>query len=290
MVKDLKVTNGRFGFGDRVLFSDISFEVGDNQVLTILGPNGAGKTTLLKCVMGFYKWSSGKAEFNGRDISTFSPRELTKHLAYVPQMKSATFDYTVREMVMMGRSGHIGMYDSPSEADEAIVYSYLERLNIASLADRRYNTLSGGEMQLVMIARALVSEPEILVLDEPESNLDYSNQLRIMDLIEELSGEMTCIINTHYPEHALRISDKTLMLDGKGNYIFGDTADVITEENLMNVFRVKARTGSMTENGETYRFIIPIGRLRCPGCVSVRRPTAVTVSYASVRTYRRARS
>ena len=262
MVKGLKVTGGCFGFGDRRLFDDISFEVGEREVLTILGPNGAGKTTLLKCTMGFYDWDSGVAELNGRDIRSYSPRELTKHLSYVPQMKDAAFDFTVEEMVMMGRAGHIRIYESPGDRDRELVRTYLERLGIDHLADRHYNTLSGGEMQLVMIARALVSEPEILVLDEPESNLDYSNQLRILDLIEELSREMTCVINTHYPEHALRISDKTLMLDGRGGYIYGNTEDVITEENLMDVFRVHARIGSFEHEGEIHKFIVPLGRLQ----------------------------
>ena len=277
MVKGLKVTDGCFGFGDRMLFNGISFEVGEKQVLTILGPNGAGKTTLLKCMMGFYKWASGTSELNGKDITSYSPREITRHLSYVPQMKDTTFDYSVREMVMMGRAGHIKLYESPGDKDREIVDRYLERLDITHLADRRYNTLSGGEMQLVMIARALVSEPEFLVLDEPESNLDYSNQLRILDLIEELSKEMTCIINTHYPEHALRISDKTLMLDGRGGYICGDTEEVITEQNLMDVFRVRARIGTMDENGETYRYIVPVGRIRCRGCASALLPKAVMV-------------
>ena len=277
MVKGLKVTDGCFGFGDRMLFNGISFEVGEKQVLTILGPNGAGKTTLLKCMMGFYKWASGTSELNGKDITSYSPREITRHLSYVPQMKDTTFDYSVREMVMMGRAGHIKLYESPDDKDREIVDRYLERLDITHLADRRYNTLSGGEMQLVMIARALVSEPEFLVLDEPESNLDYSNQLRILDLIEELSKEMTCIINTHYPEHALRISDKTLMLDGRGGYICGDTEEVITEQNLMDVFRVRARIGTMDENGETYRYIVPVGRIRCRGCASALLPKAVMV-------------
>ena len=288
MVQGLKVTDGNFGFGSHRLFDRISFEVGEREVLTVLGPNGAGKTTLLKCTMGFYEWDSGIAELNGRDIRSYSPREMSKHLSYVPQMKDATFDYTVSEMVMMGRASHIMLYDSPGDRDREIVDSYMERLGIGHLADRRYNTLSGGEMQLAMIARALVSEPEILVLDEPESNLDYSNQLRILDLVEELADEMTCIINTHYPEHALRISDKTLMLDGRGGFIYGGTEDVITEENLMDVFRVRAKIGALEEGGETYRYIVPIGRIRCRGFASALPPKAVMGSSMSDRTFRRA--
>ena len=257
----MRVHDGCFGFGDRVLFKDLSFEVEDRRVMTILGPNGAGKTTLLKCMMGMYRWRSGGAELNGRDISGMSPKEITKHIAYVPQMKSSSFDYTVEEMIMMGRASHIKLYESPGEKDKAIVSRYMDRLDISGLAERRYNTLSGGEMQMVMIARALVSEPEILVLDEPESNLDYSNQLKILDIIEELSQEMACVINTHYPEHALRISDTTLMLDGRGRWVFGNTPDIINEDNLLNIFRIRAKIGTVDDNGKEHRFIVPLERV-----------------------------
>lgn len=261
MVVNLKVVDGCFGFSDRILFKDLSFDVGEKQVLTILGPNGAGKTTLLKCIMGIYRWRSGRSELDGKDIKEMSPKDVTKHIAYVPQMKTASFDYSVKEMVMMGRASHIKLYDSPGDTDREIVDSYMRKLGISELAERRYNTLSGGEMQMVMIARALVSEPEILILDEPESNLDYSNQLKILDLIEELSQEMTCIINTHYPEHALRISDTTLMLDGHGGWVFGDTRDIINEENLLNIFRIRARIGTIDDNGAEHRFIVPLERI-----------------------------
>lgn len=262
MVVRLAVRNGTFGYGERILFDSVSIEAEEKGVLTILGPNGAGKTSFLKCIMGINKWISGTSELDGKDIKTMSPREITRHIAYVPQMKGASFDYSVREMVMMGRASHIRIYESPGEKDREIVDGYMDRLGISGLADRRFNTLSGGEMQMAIIARALVSEPSILILDEPESSLDYSNQLKILDLIAELSQEMLCVINTHYPEHALRISDHTLMLDGKGGSIFGATGDVITEGNIERVFGVRARIGSFEDDGETHKFIVPLGRLR----------------------------
>ncbi len=262
MVVKLAVRNGSFGYGDRILFENVSIEAEDKGVLTILGPNGAGKTSFLKCLMSINKWTSGTSELEGKDISTMSPKEITRHIAYVPQMKGASFDYSVRDMVMMGRASHIRIYESPGDRDMEIVDGYMERLGISALAERRFNTLSGGEMQMATIARALVSEPSILILDEPESSLDYSNQLKILDLISELSEEMLCIINTHYPEHALRISDHTLMLDGKGGSIYGPTGDVITEENIERVFGVHARIGSFEHEGEIHKFIVPLGRLQ----------------------------
>lgn len=253
----LKVDKGMFGYGDDVLFRDIDFELGDSEILTILGPNGAGKTTLLKCVMGILKWKQGRSELNGKDIRSYSPKELSRVISYVPQMKGTSFDYSVEEMIMMGRSPHIRLYESPSDKDWEIVDGYIERLGISRFRKRNYNTLSGGEMQLVMIARALVSQPTILVLDEPESNLDYYNQLKILDLIEDVSKDMSCVINTHYPEHALRISDKTLMLDSEGRYLYGRTEDVVTEDNLERVFGVRTIMGSVERDSMKYQYIIP---------------------------------
>ena len=262
MVVNLNVHGGSFGYSEIDLFRDVNLDVEGSEVLTILGPNGAGKTTLLKCIMGFLPWRSGRSELNGRVMESYTAKQLTKHMAYVPQMKAPSFDYSVREMVLMGRAPHIRLYDQPGDDDRRIVSENLEMLGISHLSDRRFNTLSGGEMQLAMIARALVSEPEILILDEPESNLDYSNQLKVLDLIEEVSKDIACIINTHYPEHALRISDKTLILDGKGDYIYGKTKDVITEENLLRTFSIHARIGSMQEGSDTYSYIVPIRRVK----------------------------
>lgn len=253
----LKVDKGTFGYGDDVLFRDIDFELGDSEILTILGPNGAGKTTLLKCVMGILKWKQGRSELNGKDIRSYSPKELSRVISYVPQMKGTSFDYSVEEMIMMGRSPHIRLYESPSDKDWEIVDGYIERMGISRFRKRNYNTLSGGEMQLVMIARALVSQPTILVLDEPESNLDYYNQLKILDLIEDVSKDMSCVINTHYPEHALRISDKTLMLDSEGGHLYGRTEDVVTEDNLERVFGVRTIMGSVERDSMKYQYIIP---------------------------------
>ncbi len=258
----LAVRNGTFGYGERILFDNVTIEAEDKGVLTILGPNGAGKTSFLKCIMGMNKWISGTSELEGRDIASMSAKEITHHIAYVPQMKGASFDYSVKEMVMMGRASHIRIYESPGEKDREIVDGYMEKLGISGLAERRFNTLSGGEMQMAIIARALVSEPSILILDEPESSLDYSNQLKVLDLITELSQEMLCVINTHYPEHALRISDHTLMLDVKGGSIYGTTEEVSTEENIERVFGVHARIGSFEHEGEIHKFIVPLGRLQ----------------------------
>ena len=254
----LSVENGCFSYGQRELLKDVTFDVNPREVMTILGPNGAGKTTLLKCMMGLNTWDSGASYIEGKDISKMSIRDVSRHIAYVPQMKTSSFDYTVREVVMMGRSCHIPIFSTPGEDDVKIVEDTIGRLDIGHIANRKYNTLSGGEMQLVMIARALVSEPSVLVLDEPESNLDYYNQLKVLELIRDISKDVSCIINTHYPEHAISISQKTMMLDGKGDYLYGKTEEIITEENIERIFSVKAVIGNVERDSSSYRCIIPV--------------------------------
>jgi iron complex transport system ATP-binding protein len=254
----LTIQNGGFGYHDRYLFSNINLTVNTCEVLAILGPNGIGKTTLLKCMMNMLPWKEGYATLNDTDISEISVKMFWKQVAYVPQAKSSACNYSVRDMVVLGRSTHVSLYSQPDKNDEDVAERAMETLNIAHLASRSCRTLSGGEMQLVLIARALAGEPKILIMDEPESNLDFHNQLMILDKIRELSKTMTCIINTHYPEHALRISDKSLLFMGGGESIYGTTRDIITEENLRNAFNVNVKIGYVPVKEDMYHYILPL--------------------------------
>ncbi len=258
MAIKLNVSNGGFGYTQQYLFRNIDLVVEDCEVLAILGPNGIGKTTFLKCIVNMLSWREGRAYLNDFNIKDISSKELWKLVAYVPQAKSSAFNYTVHDMVVLGRSSHISIFSQPDKNDEKIVDRVLEKLKISHLSGRSCRTLSGGEMQLVLIARALAGEPKMLIMDEPESNLDFHNQLMILNIIKEISKSMTCIINTHYPEHALRISDKALLFKGNGETIFGKTNDVITEENLRQALNVNVLIGTVPVNTETYRYILPI--------------------------------
>ena len=258
MALKLEIKNGGFGYQTEYLFRHLNVTVENHEVLAVLGPNGIGKTTLLKCVMNMHPWKEGGAFLDGVDISAIPTKDFWKQVSYVPQAKSAALNYLVRDMVLLGRSAHLPLFGEPGGADEEIAERAMEMLNITHLADRSCRTLSGGELQLVLIARALASEPEILIMDEPESSLDYHNQLMILDKIKELSRTISCIINTHYPEHALRISDKALMFLGGGKSICGAAPEVITEENLRNAFKVDVMIGTVSKDANTYRYILPI--------------------------------
>lgn len=255
----LEVKNGSFSYGSREVLKDVSFHLEEQKIMTILGPNGVGKTTLLKCIMGFLQWDSGGTMISGKGLTEYSDKELWRKISYVPQAKQSVFSYGVLEMVVMGLDKENGFFYSPKKEHFERADEMLKELGIGRLADRYCSELSGGELQMVMLARAMVSGPELLILDEPESNLDMRNQLRILDAIEYASKEKNtaCVINTHFPSHALRLSDKTLLLGRGYKKKFGPTEEIITEENVEEFFRTRAKIVDFAAEGKTYRIIAP---------------------------------
>ncbi len=256
----LAVENGSFAYkAGKNILENINFSIDSGDLLAILGPNGAGKTTLLRCIMGFLKWSDGKSTLDGTDISKLSARALWSKVAYVPQAKSAICSYTIEDMIMLGRGSNMGFFSQPTEEDRDAVEKIINQLNISFLKGKACNEISGGELQMVLIAKALASAPEVLILDEPESNLDFRNQLMVLDTISKLvrSG-MTCIFNTHYPAHALQRANKALILDKNKNALFGDTLSVVTEENIEKAFGVRAVIGEVETNQSIMKDVIPL--------------------------------
>lgn len=258
---NFQVIEGSFYYdSSRKLLDRVGFSVGEGDVLAILGPNGAGKTTLLKCMMGLLPWREGSTFLDGSDIKAIPFRELWKTVAYVPQAKGSVFSYSAEEMVLLGRSAHIGMVSQPSKEDRERALRAMDSIGISYLAGKSCNKMSGGELQMVLIARALAAEPRILVLDEPESNLDYKNQLVVLDVIERLAREkgICSIFNTHYPAHALRVATKSLVLDGRGTCRFGDSKSVINSENLRSCFSVNVHIDKIDLGNNVYDLVIPL--------------------------------
>lgn len=263
----MKLTVEKAGFeykkGIPVL-ENIDFCVESGEILAILGPNGAGKTTLLRCMMGFLKWSCGRSKLNGEDISKMSSRKLWQSIAYVPQAKSSFSAMTAREMILLGMTNRIGVFSSPSEADMRDAKEIADKLRIGHLLDKKCTQISGGELQMVLIARALAAKPEILILDEPESNLDFKNQLIVLDTMSRLAAEGMCIVfNTHYPSHALTRATKSLLIGKAGvsqgvSCIFGDTVSVVTKENIRRTFGVEAVIGEVETAHNTYKSVMPL--------------------------------
>ncbi len=256
----LSVKNGSFAYpkGKKV-FSNINFEIQSGELMAILGPNGAGKTTLLRCIMGMLKWSEGESLLDGENIRSMPASKLWSKMAYVPQAKSASGAFTAFETVLLGRSSRINVFASPKKEDVRKAEEALERLGITHLADKKCSEMSGGELQMVLIARALAAEPEILILDEPESNLDFKNQLIVLDTMSALTREgMACIFNTHYPEHALRIADKSLILSKNGSCVFGETGKVLTRDSIRSAFGVEAAIGEIETPDSILKNVVPL--------------------------------
>lgn len=254
------VENGVFAYGGgRRVLDGISFSVSAGELLAILGPNGAGKTTLLRCMMGFLKWRAGRSTLDGRDIRTYTPDRLWRRMAYVPQARKAAVSFTVGELVLLGRGSRFSLFSQPSREDVRKAEEALDRLRLSHLAGRKCAELSGGELQMALIARALATEPELLILDEPESNLDFRNQLVVLDTMTELARDgVTCIFNTHYPAHALRMAGRSLLLRGDGRAECGDSRDIITERSLREAFGVEAVIGEVETPHNIYYDVLPI--------------------------------
>ena len=257
----LTVENGSFAYGRKTapIFENINFSVDSGEILAILGPNGAGKTTLLRCITGMLRWRSGASLLDGVPIRDMSSGELWRRMAYVPQAKAASSAYTAFETVLLGRSAHLSPFATPGAEDIRKAREAMELLGIQHLAEKKCSAISGGELQMVLIARALASEPQVLILDEPESNLDFKNQLVVLDAMTRLAGMgMTCVFNTHYPAHALQRSGKALILSRGGGYKFGNTAAVVTEDAIREAFGVEAVIGSVETPTSILQNVIPL--------------------------------
>lgn len=257
----LNVEQGVFGYEkNRTLLDGIHFSLKEGEILTVLGPNGVGKTTLLKCVVGLLRWRSGQTLLDSEPVAEIPAARLWKKISYVPQSKSFSLPYSVLDLVVMGRAPYIGLFSSPAKKDYELAEETLSGLGILHLKDKPCARISGGELQLVLIARSLVSEPQLIILDEPESHLDFKNQLVVLEKLQWIAAQrkIACIINTHYPENALRVSDSTLLMGLGKKYIFGNTQDVITEENLESIFGVRVKLVSFYVDGKSCKTIFPV--------------------------------
>lgn len=235
------------------VFENVSFAAKSGEVVALLGANGSGKTTLLKCLMGYLPLRTGEILLNGENIAKIPPRRLWQKISYVPQARRFESSLDVRNMILLGCASRIGVFSSPGERENRLVDDIADRLGIAHLLEKKCSEISGGELQMTLIARALASEPELLILDEPESNLDFRNQLIVLDTVSSLSKDgMTCILSTHYPDHALNRADKSLLLT-KDGAIFGKTREIVTRENIRHAFGVDAAIGEV----DGYSTVIP---------------------------------
>ncbi|GIN99893.1 iron ABC transporter ATP-binding protein [Brevibacillus halotolerans] len=239
--------------------NDINFELHPGEIMSILGPNGAGKTTMLKCIMGLLRWKKGETLLGGKPLSSYSRKEVWQTIGYVPQASKMTFGYSILDLVIMGRALLLHPYAQPSEVDRKAALDALDMVGIQHLAEQPCTAVSGGELQLALIGRTLVSEPNILVLDEPESHLDIHKQKIILQTIKKLVKErgLACVINTHYANHAFYFGDKVLMVAKDQPIITGPISELMTEENILNYFQIEVTKLLHKVDGHVYETIIP---------------------------------
>ena len=237
-VKDLTY---RYAKTAAPVLQGISFTAESGDFLSVLGANGAGKSTLFRCLLGGLTDYTGAIELDGRDVRTLSRRETAEHIAYIPQIHRPTFGYSVLDTTLMGLTRQLSPFRSPTPEMEKHAMDALEQMGVAQLAERNFATLSGGEQQLVLIARALCQQSDILVMDEPTSSLDYGNQLRVLERVRLLAQQgYTVLLSTHDPQHALRFSRRVLALSGGQVAAEGDTAEVLTPGLLRRLYGVEA--------------------------------------------------
>lgn len=256
----IDVQNLSFSYGKQPVIDGISFDIEKGTVVSLLGPNGVGKSTLFKCVLGILDSYHGEIFLGGENIRSFSPKALSKKIAYVPQSHYPAFQYTVFDMVLMGTSSQVSAFSSPGKKQQQIAQEALERLSISHLIHRDFMRLSGGERQLVLIARALAQQAPILMMDEPTANLDYGNQMHVLGCIQSLAKEgYTIIQSTHHPEQSFMFSDQIIAML-HGNLIAkGTPKEVIQSDVIKRLYHIDTKIESLYQ--DHFRVCLPVSML-----------------------------
>ncbi len=237
----LSMTDLKFGYTEnRSVLNSLSMQVEVGTITAILGPNGAGKTTLLHTILGLLKPQSGEIFLKDTPIENFSHRQLSRLIGLVPQAETIPFNFSVFEYVLLGRTPHMGIFNMPSTQDFKVVNQVLETLNLVKLKNRPMPELSGGERQMALVARALVQQPSVLLLDEPTSHLDLSNTGAILHILKDLvQNGVTVVFTTHDPQAAIYSADHLILMQQGKVLAAGLLNDILTSEKLSQTYGTK---------------------------------------------------
>lgn len=247
-----------FSYGEVPVLRDVNFCAHGGEIIALLGPNGVGKTTLMRCLLGFLQPSEGEILIDGRAVSDFSRRDLAREIAYIPQSYSPAFNYTVRDSVLMGVTAKLGTLQSPGKAECEQVMQTLDGLGIAHLAERGSRKISGGERQLMLLARALVQDARVLIMDEPTANLDYGNSFRVMERIVQLGQRgYTVIFSTHEPNQAFRYATRALAMKNGTLLCDGVPGEVLDEALLSALYGVDVAVRQVEVGGASCAVSVP---------------------------------
>ncbi|MCL5070212.1 MAG: ABC transporter ATP-binding protein, partial [Actinobacteria bacterium] len=250
----LEIKDLSFSYGSSTVLDGLDFEIQEGSFVSILGPNGSGKSTLINLISKVLKGYEGCIKISGKDIKNLSSREIAKLAAVVPQYSNPGFDFTVEEMVIMGRFPYVSRFGSEKSEDFDMAESVMEKTKLLGLSKKKFNELSGGEKQRVVIAQALVQNTPIILLDEPTSHLDINFQIEIMDLFYNLNlNEGKTIIGVFHDINLAANYSKTAIFLKEGKiYSFGEIGSTITKENIKNVFKSDVLVGRNPFTGKVY--------------------------------------
>lgn len=246
----LQVTNASFSYEQHSekIFEDISFEVGQGEIFCLLGPNGCGKSTLLDNILGVNHLQRGEIRVMGRDTRSLKAGQIARYIAYVPQSHERTFPYQVIDIVKMGRAAYTGRFSSPSAEDKEIAKEALDLVGLRHLRHRPYTQLSGGEGQLVMIARALAQKTPVIVMDEPTAHLDFKHEMVVMETIVKLvrTTDLTVVMATHFPNHTFYLENNGIkttvaLMHNKHFLEVGNPTKVLNEHNMRTLYNVNTK-------------------------------------------------
>jgi iron complex transport system ATP-binding protein len=262
----LEASDLAFGYPGHPVGRGVTMNVSAGEVVCLLGPNGGGKTTLFKTLLGLLRPQAGRVTLDGADMADLAPRDVARAVSYVPQAHEGYFPFTVGDVVLMGRTAHVGLFATPAKHDVERAADALALVGIAHLAESIYTRISGGERQLTLIARALAQDARLMVLDEPTASLDFGNQVRVIDRVLGLAGHgMGILLSTHNPDHALVCADRVLLLHGGGIFAEGPPAQAITAANLRTLYGVEVDVTSFGDAESRRTLCVPhVGRTAPP--------------------------